>query len=380
MDRMAIAAAIPFIAKEFGLSALSMGSVLSAFFVGYALMQIPGGMLADRFGPRRVMAASIAGWTIFTVLTGMANGLWLLLAIRVLFGISEGSYPPSASKAVALWFPRDAFGRASGFQLSAVQVGAAVAPIFVAWIIARWGWKAVFFALSVPGIVLTLLVWFCVQEAQSPVAAPVNQDAKPASTTKDALKLPVVRWCAVTIFLWSIAVWGLMSWLPTYLLQARGFSLAKMGLLAPLPYLAGAVGYFVGGYAMSDRRFNQRRRVPIAIGLIGGGVGTWLAAVAPTGELATAALVMSFLFAFIPAGGIFTMPLVTVPQQAVGAAFGFINAAAQAAAFLSPVAIGYVLSVTHNNFALMLYGCVGFFVVAAAVSLRILSPISAQTL
>lgn len=334
-------------------------------------MQLPGGMLADRFGPRRVMTASIAGWTIFTVLTGLASSLWLLIAIRVLFGLSEGSYPPSASKTVALWFPREAFGRASGFQLSAVQVGAAVAPLFVAWIIAQWGWKAVFFTLSVPGIVLASLVWFFVKEDQSPVAAPVRP---PAHATRDALKLPTVRWCAVTIFLWSIAVWGLMSWLPTYLLQARGFSLAKMGVFASLPYLAGAAGYFLGGYLMSDHRFSHRRRAPIAIGLIGGGIGTWLAAIAPTGELATAALVLSFLFAFITAGAIFTMPLVTVPEQAVGAAFGFINAAAQSAAFLSPLAIGYVLDLTHNNFALVLYGCVGFFMVAAASSLRILSP------
>jgi MFS family permease len=68
MDRMAIATAIPFIAKDFGLSPLGMGGVLSAFFVGYALMQLPGGMLADKFGPRRVMTASIVSWSLFTVI------------------------------------------------------------------------------------------------------------------------------------------------------------------------------------------------------------------------------------------------------------------------------------------------------------------------
>jgi sugar phosphate permease len=79
-----------------------------------------------------------------------------------------------------------------------------------------------------------------------------------------------VRWCAVTIFLWSIAAWGLMNWLPTYLLQARGFSLSKMGLLGSLPYLAGALGYYLGGH-FSDCYFTHRRQIPIVVGLLGGG-------------------------------------------------------------------------------------------------------------
>src|SRR5690349_14042236 len=111
MDRMAIATAIPFIAKDFQLSPLAMGGVLSAFFIGYALMQFPGGVLADRFGPNRIMTASIVAWSIFTALTGMASSLSALLAIRLVFGLSEGSYPPSASKAITCWFPQAEVGR-----------------------------------------------------------------------------------------------------------------------------------------------------------------------------------------------------------------------------------------------------------------------------
>lgn len=187
--------------------------------------------------------------------------------------------------------------------------------------------------------------------------------------------MPAVKWCAVTIFLWSIAAWGLMNWLPTYLLQARGFSLSKMGLLGSLPYLAGALGYYLGGH-FSDCYFTTRRQIPIVTGLLAGGITTYLAAVAPTGEWAVAALILSFLFVFIAAGGIFTMPLVMVPRRAVGAAFGFINTAAQLAAFLSPLAVGFVLGATHGDFTKILYGFVGFFVVAAVAALKIGSPAS----
>jgi sugar phosphate permease len=366
MDRMAIATAIPFMAKDFGLSPLGMGGVLSAFFIGYALMQLPGGMLADRFGPRRVMILAIVGWSFFTVLTGLAGSLPVLLGIRVLFGASEGPFPPSASKTLALWFPPDEVGRANGLILAAVQIGAAVAPLCVAWIIAAWGWRAVFYCLLVPGLLLALLVSVFVKD----LPAQAQHEGPAAMPLSEVLKMRAVRWSAVTIFLWSIAAWGLMNWLPTYLLQARGFSLPKLGLLGSLPYLAGALGYFLGGYFV-DGSFKNRRHVPIASGLLGGGITTYLATLAPTGEWAVAALVLSFLCVFIAAGGIFTLPLVTVPKQAVGAAFGFVNMAAQFAAFLSPLAVGYVLSVTHNDFNIALYGFVGFFIVAAIAAQRI---------
>src|SRR5688572_25770347 len=92
LDRMVMASAIPFIAEDFKLSPLQMGQVMSAFFVGYALMQIPGGLLADRFGPRIVLAVSLVWWSVMTALTGVVGGLAALLVIRVLFGLGEGPY------------------------------------------------------------------------------------------------------------------------------------------------------------------------------------------------------------------------------------------------------------------------------------------------
>src|SRR4051812_20664517 len=106
VDRMVMATAIPFIAKDLHLSPLVMGGVLSAFFAGYALMQIPGGLLADRFGPRAVLTASIAWWSVLTALTGMVPGLTAMLVIRTLFGVGEGPFPSSAAKALSNWFPR----------------------------------------------------------------------------------------------------------------------------------------------------------------------------------------------------------------------------------------------------------------------------------
>ena len=90
MDRMAMATAIPYIAKEFNLTPVTMGGVMSAFFIGYATFQIPGGILADKFGPRRVMTAAILWWSVFTFFTGMVHNLFNMMWIRVVFGVGEG--------------------------------------------------------------------------------------------------------------------------------------------------------------------------------------------------------------------------------------------------------------------------------------------------
>ena len=372
VDRMAIATAIPFIADDLHLTPLAMGSVLSAFFMGYAAMQIPGGLLADKLGPNRVMTSCISGWSVFTALTGTAGSLTALLVIRVLFGVCEGPFAPTASKAVAIWFPQAEVGRANGVQLAAVNIGAAIAPILVAQVIVTWGWRSVFYSLLVPGLIMTFLVRVSIKDSPC-----VGESDKRAATSGAvnaalgrALKTPSVLWCSVTLFLTNIATWGLMNWIPTYLLRARDFTIVRVGMFAPLPYLAGAAGYYLGGH-ISDKYFSGRRRIPILAGLILGGVATYLVAIAPSGEWAVAALMLAFLFLFISLAGIFTLPLVMVSQEAVGATFGLVNTVGQIAAFLSPLAVGYVLSVNHGNFTIALYCFVGLFAAAACAATKL---------
>lgn len=376
LDRMAMASAIPFIAEEFGLSPLAMGGVLSAFFVGYSLMQLPGGLLADRFGPRRVLLASVLAWTVFTALTGAVNSLATMVLVRVLFGLSEGPFPPTASKTVALWFPPHEVGRANGMQLAAGNIGAAIAPVLVVPLIVHWGWRSVYLSLLIPGLVIAVLVWIVVRDAPPGVAHSRGDVEAPRLRLVELLRMPVVSWCCVTLFCVSIVGWGLMNWLPTYLLKARGFSVSKMGIYASLPFLAGAVGYYLGG-VISDRYFSQRRQIPIRFALVLAGVMTYLAAIAPSGEWAVAALVVAFLCLFIASSGIFTLPLVIVPRGAVGGVFGIVNTAGQAAALLSPLLVGYVLNVSNGNFKLVFYCFVGLFGVAALAALRIKQPAAA---
>jgi sugar phosphate permease len=318
------------------------------------------------------MTACIAVWSVFTALTGLATSLPMLLGIRVLFGMAEGPYPPAAAKAVAGYFPKNEVGRANGLQMASVNIGAAIAPLIVAPLILIWGWRSVFYSLLLPGLLLALAVSRFVKA--SPVDGAGARQAAGAHrerpSLRQAVKMPAVLWCCVTVFFANAASWGLMNWLPTYLLQARGFGALRTGVFAAFPFLAGAVGYFLGGY-LPDKYFRDRRHIPIALGLFMGAGLTYVAAVAPTGEWAIAAFVGVFLCLFIALSGIFTLPLVLVPSDAVGGVFGLVNTMGQTAGFLSPLLIGYLLNVTDKNFTWAFYGIMGLLLLGSCSAMRI---------
>jgi MFS family permease len=375
MDRMVMASAIPFIAEDFDLSPLSMGVVLSAFFAGYAVMQIPGGLLADRFGPRAVLAISIAWWSMMTAVTGLVSGLVVLMVVRVLFGLGEGAFPSAASKSLSIWFPAHELGRATGLQLTSTAVGASVAPLFVAALIANWGWRSVFLSLFVPGILLSVLVWRFATNVPAEREADARgretaRDAPRKSTFADFMRTPAILWCAACIFLANTAGWGLANWLPTYLLQARGFDIGRMGMYAALVSIASAVGMPLGGY-LCDKYFSRNLRIPIILGLAASSGFTYLAAVAPTGEWAVAYLALSAALGSIASPAIFTLPLLVVPKHAVGGAFGFVNTAGQMAGVFSPVLVGYILDATGRDFQIVFFCMIGISLMAIYPASRI---------
>jgi sugar phosphate permease len=386
LDRMVMASALPFIAQELNLSPLGVGQVLSAFFVGYAVSQIPGGLMADRYGPRPILTGTILWWSLMTGLTALAPGLFPLLLTRILFGLGEGPFPPAAYKAMAVWVPRAALGRASGLQQAATAVGATVAPLFVSAAVLRWGWRSSFYLLVVPGFALACLMWRYVRNSpqesgrvRSHEMADYGSPSPPSpsgnATLAAALRMPAVAWCAISFFLANSVAWGLMNWLPTYLLGTRGFSVQKMGFYAAITNLAGVAGYVFGGY-LCDRYFRNHLKVPIIAGLAVSTTFTYLAAIAPDGVSAVFCLVPVFLFSNVVATALSTIPLVMVPKHAVGAAFGVVNTAGQLSGILSPLIIGWVLTETNGRFEIVLYGMVVLTLVAVYPASRIRQPAS----
>lgn len=389
MDRMVMASAMPFIAEEFGLSTVEMGGVMSAFFFSYALLQIPGGILADRFGARPVMAFGILWWSVFTALTALASSLNSLLLIRLSFGLGEGVFPPAAYKTIASWFPKREVGRANGFMMTTNGLGPALAPLFVTAIVASWGWHSVFVSLFFPGVIMAILVWLYVknspQESRHMSAEELKdydedqqvftaENPKPVKLSfKEVLAIPMVRWCFFTLFFLNVAFWGIASWLPTYLMKSRGFGLAEMGIGASLPFFMGAIGYYASGH-ISDKFFSNARHIPVIIGNIVGAVFVYLSAAAPSGELAVAAQMVGFFFITLASSAIFTLPVAVLPKEVVGSAAGIINTAGQLAGFVSPLLVGILLSKTNDNYTIVFNLFVACLVFSAACAMKIKKP------
>ncbi|MFV3131245.1 MFS transporter [Niveispirillum sp. KHB5.9] len=389
MDRMAMSVVIPYIKADFQLSALQSGMVMSAFFASYSLSQIPGGLLADRFGVRKVTTIAMLWWSVFTAITGAVSNFSHMLVTRFLFGLGEGVYPACAFKTVAMWFPKRERGTANAIMLSSSRMGAAIAPLAVVWIMSFGGWQTVFFSLCLPGILMALIFWIFIpgKPSESKRVSPqelqeIEADVEEVSTiSKSKVGLPevlkdpmILRFCFI-YFTFDFAYWGFTSWLPTYLVEERGFSMVQMGMAASLPFIAGTLGCIGGGW-ISDRFFANNRRLPIILTPLISAVLLYL-----TYETQSVTLVMvyqtlsGFVLNFFFAS-FWALPISTVPRSRMGVTSGVINTAGQVAGFLSPVAVGYMLEITGGHFSLTFGVLVVSLLVVGAVALSI--PTSAR--
>src|SRR5579863_2688290 len=159
MDRQILAVARPVIMKELGISLVMMGNITFAFRMAYALCQIPGGWLGDRFGARRALTAVVTWWSAFTALTGLAWNAVSMLNIQVLFGVGEAGAFPIATRSLSLWMRPTERGFAQGVTHAGSRLGAALTPPIVVLIIVRYGWRAAFLAFGVLGV-LWAATWF----------------------------------------------------------------------------------------------------------------------------------------------------------------------------------------------------------------------------
>src|SRR4051794_20116638 len=226
-----------------------MGVVLSSFFAGYAIMQLPGGWLADKFGSRKIITISLLVWSLFTVLTGMAWSLMSMIIIRFMFGLGEGGYPAASSKAVADVFPKEERTSAQTIMMSSNSLGGVIAPLIATPLIVWIGWQNLFIAIGLFGVLFAALLWYYLkpENMQIDINDLLGKEKIQKESFKDILKISTSWKLAIMWFAVSTVVWGLISWMPPYLVDIRGLDLMSMGMLTSIPALFGAIGVIVGG-------------------------------------------------------------------------------------------------------------------------------------
>ena len=159
LDRVCINSAGPEMQQDLGLSTTQWGYVVSAFLLAYGVFEVPGGWLGDRFGPRLILTRIVVWWSAFTALTGMVRSYVALLIVRALFGAGEAGAYPNASCAISRWFPPRERARAQGIVWMASRLGGALTPFLVYPLVEWWGWRSIFYAFSLPGIVWAVWWW-----------------------------------------------------------------------------------------------------------------------------------------------------------------------------------------------------------------------------
>ena len=273
LDRVNISIAGGSIAEAYHLSDVQLGKVFSAFLVGYALFQTIGGRLADRFGPRRVLAGGVAWWGIFTALTALvpaniAGALFAFIAVRFLLGAGEAVIYPSANQFIARWIPTSERGIANGWIFAGVGAGAGITPLIITYIMVHYGWRSSFWICSIIGFAAGA-VWFAIARdnpgEHTRVSASeltfIRSGLEQAGTKDDAK--PLVPWrlvmqskevWAVTLsyFCYGYVAWIFFSWFYRYLAKVRGLDLKASAFYTMLPFLAMLVCCLLGG-TMNDR-------------------------------------------------------------------------------------------------------------------------------
>ncbi|WP_405858929.1 MFS transporter [Streptomyces sp. NBC_00090] len=337
-DRLVINLVLPSIGAEFDLDRTQQGLVVSAFFLAYALCQIPGGMLADRFGGRRVTLWALLSWSVFTALTGFAWSFAVLLALRFVFGVAEGVFPPASMKVlVERTRPEERMG-ANGTVMSSNALAAVLTPLAVAPLVAVFGWRSAFWSTAALGILALLAVrlWLPAPLPRADGATAEEPAARPP--LRDVLRKGVLWRFALMMFGYNTIVWGLNTWVPSYLGEEHGVSLTAAGALVAIPALGAAVATVLGG-RLSDRLGGHHRRI-IVPGMAVAAVALLLMAYTPslTGFVVFGTLaVFAASLAYMP---IFAVPLAGLTPEYVGVGSAVIILGGQVAGMVAPPVMG----------------------------------------
>ncbi|WP_308406491.1 MFS transporter [Streptomyces sp. AC602_WCS936] len=342
IDRQVINLALPSIGDTFGLTHGERGMILSAFFVTYALTQIPAGLIAGRFGGLRVMCAALALWSLFTGLTAVAWSFAALLVFRCLFGVAQGLFPAAALEALSRRSVPEQRLTANGWVQSSNAVGGLLAAVLGGLLLAHWDWRVMFIAVSVLGlgVVVAIRRWMPAPLPAERTGPVLRRGGKSASAL---LRSSVIWGFAVMFFAYDTVVWGLNSWSASYLIEERGLRVSDAGLVSLAPTLCAAVAAVVGG-RLSDRFEGRPRRIVVpamsaaAVLLAVLPLTTSLGGFVVVGTLISAVIGLCYMPCF-------SVPLRSLPPDLAGAASGIILFGGQLSGIVVPTLFGHVVDV-----------------------------------
>jgi MFS family permease len=373
IDRGNLATAAPLIHDALRLNEKQLGVLFSAFYPTYVLCMPFTGWMAERFGAKRVLAAGIAIWSLATLLTGFAWSFASLLALRLMLGIGESVAFPCASKVLANKVEVARLGVANGILSFGYLLGPAVGTFLGGMLMARYGWRPVFVVF---GAVSLLWLW---PWLRARVDAPAGGSAA-AHDGAAAAAAQAVRPPALALILRQRALWGasvghfaanytyyfILSWLPLYLVKARGFSIGAMALIASWAYLLNAVSALGMGRLQDHWIRTGRSTTLVYKGVMGSSHAIAMFCMAGMVLLpehgSVAALFVFCIISGCSYPGLFAIPQIVAGPAATGSWVGVQNAAGNVAGMIAPAITGWLVYQTgHYELAFALAAIVNIF-------------------
>jgi len=392
-DRATISLAGPQIAKDLQMNAVHMGYIFSAFGWAYVACQLPGGWLLDKFGSKKVYAASIFFWSLFTLFQGVVGfmtgfvAVATLFALRFLVGAAESPSFPANSRIVAAWFPAKERATASAIFNSAQYAATVFFAPLMGWLVFNFGWKYVFYVMGILGI-LFVLVWNklihdpkdhpYINQAELDYmeqgGALVNLDqGKKEGVKQEGPNLHYIKQLLQNRMMVGIYVaqycinaltYFFITWFPVYLVQAKGMTILKAGFVASVPAVCGFIGGVLGG-VISDyilkrgHSLSVARKTPIVLGML------MSMSIIVCNYVTTDAVVIGFMALAFFGKGIGALGWAvnsdTAPKQIAGLSGGLMNTCGNLSSITTPIAIGYIIHSTGSfNGALVYVGVHAF--------------------
>nr|WP_314529770.1 MFS transporter [uncultured Pseudomonas sp.] len=406
-DRANLGVALPFIREEYPMTNAEAGALLSVFLLAYALAQIPSGFASSRFGVRKIFSFSMIATSVFTALMGTVNSVLALKIYRFALGIAEGPLPIGIASTINQWFPAKEKGTATGIFLAAVKFGPVIVPPLCVAIVAMWGWREIFYIFAVPGIVLSIAWYFLVanQPAQSRFVnagelAHITDETnnvitqktegaqrhfkrldalirvkpvEPIATSRGLFRSWNVVGCALSYSFQVGITMVLLSWIPTYLMTVKQFSIMNMGFVSAAPWVGAICGNLLGGI-LSDRVLGKRRKPGMMLSALAT-VGTMYALINSPNDptLYAALLFLTGTLISIGYSSYMVYPMGLATKKTFPIASSIVNMGGQLGGAAAPFLVGLLLD-SYGWSQVFLFMAIGSFA-SFLVLLTIAEPV-----
>lgn len=373
LDRSVMSVAAQPMSRELAIPPALLGVIFSAFSWTYAAAQIPAGLLLDRLGTRLTYALSLTTWSAFTLLHGLAGNVGALLGLRFGLGLAEAPCYPCNGRILATWFPQGERARATGVYSIGQYFGLAFLSPVLFWIVATWGWRALFVIVGAIGVGFGLAWHALYRDPEASgranpaelalIGAGGGLAAKPAPGFSlrrmgRLLAQRQILGAAIAQFCSNSALVFLITWFPTYLATARHLDFLKSGFYVALPYVAASMGVLLGGIA-SDALIRRTgsptlgRKLPLVVGLLLVTAICGLDGIADNRVLIAVMSVAAFGQGICNLG--WTLIADVAPAGEIGLTAGLFNLCANLAGIVTPMLIGFVVQASGSFHGALVY-------------------------